>query len=120
MRRVALIARLSLAGLSLAGLCLAMPSTAAAGRAADRGHRLAVSSCSSCHAVERTGLSPNPKSPPFRDIAAIYEEHSLQKKLTEIDETGHYDMPPIQVHSNQISDLVAYFNRLNQRAARAR
>lgn len=97
-------------------ICLAMAASAVAAqsRAVVRGHRLAVAQCSSCHAVGRTGASPNPKSPPFRDIAASYEEHSLQRKLTEIDETGHYDMPPIQVHTNQISDLIAYFNRLSR------
>ncbi|OXE34967.1 MAG: hypothetical protein CGW95_16735 [Phenylobacterium zucineum] len=64
----------------------------------------------------RTDTGPNPKAPPFREIAAGYEEHSLQKRLTDIDETGHYDMPPIRVHSNDISDLIAYFNRLSRTA----
>lgn len=101
-------------------LAMALPAVAGQGRAADRGHRMAIARCSSCHAVGLTGQSPNPKSPPFRDIAATYEEHSLQAKLTEIDETGHYDMPSIRVHSNEISDLVAYFTRLNRRAHPAR
>lgn len=33
------------------------------------GHALAQAVCSVCHAVERSQLSPNPKSPPFEDIA---------------------------------------------------
>ena len=101
-------------------LAAALPAVAGQGRAADRGQRLAIARCSSCHAIGLAGESPNPKSPPFRNIAASYEEHSLQEKLTEIDETGHYDMPSIRVHSNEISDLVAYFNRLNRRARPAR
>ena len=103
-------------------LAASAPAFAAArhDRAAQRGARLAVASCASCHAVGRTDSSQNPKSPAFRDIAANYEEHSLQKKLTEIDETGHYDMPPIQLHTNQINDLIAYFNRLNRQANGAR
>lgn len=96
-------------------LTAALPAAASQGRAANRGERLAAAQCASCHAVGRSGQSPNPKSPPFRNIAATYEEHSLQKKLTEIDETGHYDMPPIRLHSNEISDLVAYFHRLNRK-----
>lgn len=105
-------------------LCLAATAPAFAAvrhdRAAQRGARLAVASCSACHAVGRLGASPNPKSPPFREIAANYEEHSLQKKLTEIDETGHYDMPPIQLHTNEINDLIAYFNRLERGSTRPR
>ena len=98
----------------VACLSAALPAASAQSRAADRGHRLAIARCSTCHAVGRAGLSPNPKSPPFRELAAIYEEHSLQKKLTDIEESGHYDMPPLRVRTNEISDLVAYLNRLNR------
>lgn len=101
-------------------LCVsaALPASAAQSRASVRGHRLAVTRCSTCHAVERTGASPNPKSPSFRDLSSIYEEHSLQEKLTDIEESGHYDMPPMRLHSNEISDLVAYLNRLRRTSPR--
>ena len=99
---------------TVVALVAVQPALADQSRAAARGRALAQSQCAACHAVNETGASPNPKSPTFRDIAGIYEEHSLQKKLTEIEETGHYDMPSIRIHSNQIGDLVAYFNRLNR------
>ena len=89
----------------IVALSAAHPALADQSRAARRGLE---------HAVDRLGVSPNPKSPTFGVIAGIYEEHSLQKKLTEIDETGHYDMPSIRIHSNQIGDLIAYFTQLNR------
>ncbi len=98
----------------IVALSAAHPALADQSRAARRGLELAQSQCAACHAVDRLGVSPNPKSPTFGVIAGIYEEHSLQKKLTEIDETGHYDMPSIRIHSNQIGDLIAYFTQLNR------
>lgn len=35
-----------------------------------RGVRIARSNCAPCHAIGRTGVSPNPISPPFRTLRA--------------------------------------------------
>lgn len=53
-----------------AAACSLMPKPAA--RTADDpvalGHEFAVTRCASCHAVELTGLSPNPQSPRFEAV----------------------------------------------------
>lgn len=77
-----------------------------------RGHDLARTVCASCHDVEANGPSPNRRAPPFRILAGHYVELTLHMKLVEIAETGHYDMPPIAVHSDQVRDLAAYINSL--------
>jgi len=100
----------------LALLAVGLPAAAHRLGAVGQGQHLAEARCASCHAIGPAGDSPDPRAPRFRDIAGSYEEHSLQKKLTEIDETGHYDMPSLRVHSNEISALIAYFNRLHRRS----
>jgi mono/diheme cytochrome c family protein len=85
------------------------PSTAAA----DRGLQIAQSRCSACHAVEAGGTSPNRRAPPFTVVATRYGQRSLERKLAEIQETGHYDMPALVVHSDEAADLASYFERLN-------
>jgi mono/diheme cytochrome c family protein len=77
-----------------------------------RGHDLARAKCSSCHAVERDGASPSRRAPAFRAISGRYVELTLHRRLTEISETGHYDMPPMPARSDEVGDLVAYINSL--------
>lgn len=81
-------------------------------REAARGHDLALARCAACHAVDALGTSPNRRAPPFRTLSGRYVELTLHRKLTEIAETGHYDMPPVPVHSNEVRDIAAYLNSL--------
>jgi mono/diheme cytochrome c family protein len=74
------------------------------------GHAVARRLCSRCHAVEATGDSPNPESPAFRMFTGQFVPLTLQRRLTEISETGHYDMPPVAVHADEVEDLAAYIN----------
>lgn len=83
------------------------------GDPADRGLRFAQARCSACHAVEAGGVSPDRRAPPFTVVATRYGQRSLERKLAEIQETGHYDMPALVVHSDEAADLASYFERLN-------
>ncbi|MDO8324637.1 MAG: c-type cytochrome [Phenylobacterium sp.] len=101
---------------------LAVPAAATAGEnplpaSQARGHALARSVCASCHAVETKGASPNAKAPPFRDLAGRHVPLTLQRRLADIAETGHYDMPPINLHADEVQDVVAYINSLEPPAA---
>jgi cytochrome c len=101
---------------------LAVPAAAAAGEnplpaSQARGHALARSVCASCHAVETKGASPDAKAPPFRDLAGRHVPLTLQRRLADIAETGHYDMPPINLHADEVQDVVAYINSLEPPAA---
>jgi cytochrome c len=97
-------------GLGFAGAAAAQDGL---GDAADRGMRFAQARCSACHAVEASGTSPNRRAPPFTVVATRYGQRSLERKLAEIQETGHYDMPALVVHSDEAADLASYFERLN-------
>jgi len=103
-----------LAGLLLGLTVLVQPCAAQPSLAADieQGHALAQSTCARCHAVERSGKSPNRRAPPFRSLSGRFVEHSLLQRLTEIAETGHYDMPPVPVHTDEIRAIAAYLNSL--------
>lgn len=111
-------------GASLAGgavlvlMGLAVATSAAAQAPApvqtdiDRGKALATANCSSCHAVTASGASPNRRAPPFRTLSGRYVELTLHRKLTEFAETGHYDMPPVPIHTDEVDALAAYINSL--------
>jgi mono/diheme cytochrome c family protein len=78
---------------------------------AQTGHALAQRMCAICHQVEAAGASPNDAAPPFRVLAARYDEVTLGKKLDDI-ATGHYRMPPTHVTNDEIDSLVDYLESL--------
>lgn len=100
---------------------LAIAAAGAAQAAADpvaaaqaRGRVFAERNCAACHAVGATGASPRRKAPPFRLLAGRFVPLTLQRRLTEISETGHYDMAPFAIHSDEASDVAAYLNSLER------
>ena len=76
------------------------------------GRDLAAQTCAACHAIGPIGASPNRRAPPFRTLAGRYVPLTLHQRLTEIAETGHYDMAPVPVHSDEVEALAAYINSL--------
>jgi mono/diheme cytochrome c family protein len=111
------VARSTLVSLGL--LALATPAAAQTQPQAriDRGQGLASANCSSCHAVGPAGASPNRRAPPFRTLSGRYVGLTLHRKLTEIAETGHYDMPPAPVHTDEVDAIAAYINSLDPSGA---
>ncbi len=102
---------------TLLAASLASPSAAMSSvlsGAEQRGRQIADGRCSICHSIDRQGASPRKKAPTFRSLAGRFVGLSLQQKLTEIGETGHYDMPPQILHQDQIADLSAYLNSLER------
>jgi len=75
---------------------------------ADRGRFYALRSCAGCHAVGVLGTSPNANAPSFSTIRLRYNALSLPRRLAEISENGHYEMPPINMTPDEIRDIVAY------------
>ena len=105
----------SLCAALFAGACAVVPepSPARSGVSVDpgeRGRQLAQQTCARCHAVGAVGDSSHRRVPTFRALSGRYVSVSLQRKLTEISETGHYDMPAMLLHSDQVEDIVAYIN----------
>lgn len=78
--------------------------------AVQRGQAIAQEVCGTCHALAPGQASPRPAAPPFPSFAGRFTELTLQRRLTEITETGHTQMPGLAMHADQIADLVAYLN----------
>ncbi|HEX2802074.1 MAG TPA: c-type cytochrome [Phenylobacterium sp.] len=79
-----------------------------------RGGVFARKTCARCHSVGREGASPDPRPPPFAALTGRYVGVNLQRKLTEIAETGHYEMPALLVHCDDVDDIAAYLDGLNR------
>ncbi len=77
-----------------------------------RGFMIAQLNCSRCHAVGMTGKSPNPLSPPFRELGERYDPDMLQEALAEGILTGHPEMPEFKLGPEQIDDLIAYLKSI--------
>lgn len=92
---------------------LAAGAPTEADRAVERGHGLVEGRCSSCHAIETTGASPNPAAPPFRSLGSRYPLPNLEEAFAEGAYVGHAEMPNFVLEPNEISDLMAYLKRLN-------
>jgi mono/diheme cytochrome c family protein len=76
------------------------------------GRQIVESECSSCHAIGASGASPNPKSPPFRDVVKRYPPENLVESLAEGIVTGHNEMPEFMFEPEEIIEIVTYLNSL--------
>jgi mono/diheme cytochrome c family protein len=98
----------------LAPLCIGLAAQAqevsiTAGRA------LATDRCARCHAVGRTGDSPNPRSPRFRDLGARFPFDGLREALMQGMIVGHPEMPIQHLTQAESGDLIAYMRALQER-----
>lgn len=82
---------------------------------AERGRAIAETRCAACHAVGEDLSSPRRGAPAFRDLKGRFVPLTLERRLTDINETGHYDMPPLVLHTDQIEDVAAYLETLDER-----
>jgi len=79
-----------------------------------RGAKIALVTCSSCHAVRRGQLrSPNPMAPNFTDVATTLgmTDRALRVWL----QTSHPTMPNIVLSNSERDDVVAYIMSLRAR-----
>ena len=81
------------------------PGLAASARS---GASLAQARCSPCHAIGKSGISPNPQSPPFRELSKRYRLTDLEEAFAEGVYVGHSNMPRFVLSPRQIEDLIAY------------
>ncbi|MCS6890755.1 MAG: cytochrome c [Rhodovarius sp.] len=103
------------AGLVCAGL-LAFGSMPAAGQdgSAAAGRAFAERHCARCHAIGRTGASPQPAAPPLRELHRRYPVEQLAEAFAEGVVTGHAGMPEFQLEVAQINDLLAFLRSLER------
>jgi cytochrome c len=79
------------------------------------GHALASRNCQSCHAIGRTGLSPNPVAPQFRYLSRKYPIDSLSEAFAEGVFIGHSVMPQFQFAPDEVTGLIAYLKSVQVR-----
>jgi mono/diheme cytochrome c family protein len=79
------------------------------------GEELLQKNCARCHAVGRTGESPNKAAPPFRMLGQRYPVESLEEALGEGILSGHPDMPEFQFDADQVGAIIAYLKSIQQR-----
>ena len=73
-----------------------------------------LSACAACHSVERTGVSPMARAPAFASLEMRHTA-SLRNRVQDLTSKGHYDMPPIRLRPDEVSDIVSYIASLEPR-----
>ncbi len=73
-----------------------------------RGRDLAILVCDQCHAISKTGKSPNPTAPPFRQLVEKLSPEGLGEQLEVALSLGHKPMPPWKLSPEQANDLLTY------------
>lgn len=83
-----------------------------ADRLTDEGKALVDQHCKGCHAVDRTGVSPNSKAPAFRTLHARHPMQALREPLTRGIAAPHDTMPKFRLSDAEVDKIVAYINSL--------
>lgn len=105
-------------------LCLAAAPAAAMPADAQRpenrasakiGEGVAKQYCSGCHAIGRTGRSPNPRAPRFPLIAERYPDGNPAPVLIDGTVVRHPGMPEFRLLEHETDGLVAYIRRISRR-----
>jgi tetratricopeptide (TPR) repeat protein len=78
-----------------------------------RGRLLAERNCAWCHAIGRSGDSPNPRAPRWRDLYKHHPIQALRDPLTRGIARPHDEMPKFQLSDEETDTIVAYINSLN-------
>ena len=79
------------------------------------GEALLTSDCARCHAVGRSGESPNKQAPAFRTLGQRYPVESLEEALGEGIMSGHPDMPEFKFDADGVGAIIAYLKSIQQR-----
>lgn len=94
---------------ALAGFAvIAVVATARAEDGPDRGRQIAEAACSPCHAIGKSGSSPNPRATPFREISTKYPVRELEEALGEGILVGHPEMPQVRMSPSDIDAFLDY------------
>jgi len=77
-----------------------------------QGQLLAQKNCAWCHAIGRTGDSPNPRAPRWRELAKRHPILALRQPLSRGIMRPHDEMPKFELSDDEIDTIVAYINSL--------
>jgi tetratricopeptide (TPR) repeat protein len=93
---------------------LGEPNVAAAesDRLVAQGRALAEKNCAWCHAIGKTGDSPNERAPAWRDIHKRHPILALRDPLSRGIARPHDEMPQFQLSDTEVDTIIAYINSL--------
>lgn len=77
-----------------------------------RGKALAQKNCAWCHAIGKTGDSPNPRAPAWRHLHKRHPILALRDPLTRGIARPHDEMPNFKLTDEEVDTIVAYINSL--------
>jgi len=80
-----------------------------------RGEELLQRDCAKCHAIGRSGESPDKAALAFRTLGQHYPIESLEEALGEGLMSGHPDMPEFQYDADDVGAIIAYLKSIQQR-----
>jgi cytochrome c len=100
----------------LAGACATTPGPAWKSGDPAKGHEVVQDLCSSCHAVEATGESPNLQAPPLRGVLANYRPDWLAEDLHNSVAISHLKMPTFYFGEDHEYDVVAYLLTIQEKS----
>jgi mono/diheme cytochrome c family protein len=104
-------------GFALAALVALIVPAGAAGADDDikLGEQLLQKNCAPCHAIGRSGDSPNTDAPAFRTLGQRYPVDSLEEALGEGILSGHPDMPEFKFDADEVGAIIAYLQSIQPR-----
>lgn len=108
---------LAAGALALAHAAAAMPADAQNPNnreSARMGREVARQHCARCHAIGRTGASPNPRAPSFPLIAERYPGGNPAPDLIDGVVVRHPGMPEFRLDEHETDALVAYLRRISR------
>lgn len=105
----------------LAVAALALPLFAACSGAAQaldpeqqRAKAMLENLCGRCHAVGKTGRSPNPLAPPFRHFGEKLYDTDMVQRLQDGLTTIHQDMPTFRFNRHEAAAAVNYLRSIQK------
>jgi cytochrome c len=81
------------------------------------GEDVARRTCSTCHAIGRSGTGGQERATPFATISKKYSTAGLELEMSAIADAGHYSMPAIPLSRKDQAGLVAYIASLRDAPA---
>jgi mono/diheme cytochrome c family protein len=102
--------------IAASAILAACPGSVLAQQSAEaRGEALLSEHCGMCHAVGRSGTSPNSVAPPFRTLGQRYPLESLEGALGEGLITGHPAMPEFAFPPQAVGAIIRYLRSIQDR-----
>lgn len=78
------------------------------------GRRLVEINCAECHAIGRNDKSAHRDAPAFRMLSKRYPISALEEAFVEGILTGHPDMPEFVAEPEQVADIIAYIESIQE------